>query len=61
MKVFNKFPADLNLTYIDELKHFIDCCKNKKNTLAPLEDGIDTMKLILAAEKSHADEKLENV
>jgi predicted dehydrogenase len=59
LKVFNKFPTDLNLTYINEIKHFLDCCKNKKNTFAPLEDGIDTMKLILAAEKSHKNENLE--
>tara|TARA_B100001059_G_C17826125_1_gene581490 strand:+ start:2467 stop:3465 length:999 start_codon:yes stop_codon:yes gene_type:complete len=59
LKVFNKFQTDLNLTYIDEIKHFLDCCKNKKDTLAPLDDGIDTMKLILAAEKSHKTENLE--
>ena len=50
--LYNKFPSDFNLNYIDELKHFIDCCKKKKIPNASLEDGIDTMNLILSAYKS---------
>ena len=59
VKIFKKFPTDFNLTYINEIKHFIECCENKKKTFASLEDGIDTMKLILAAEKSHQNKSLE--
>ena len=59
VKIYNKFPNDLNLTYINEVKHFLECCETKKKTFASLEDGIDTMKLILAAEKSHQNKSLE--
>ena len=59
VKIFKKFPTDFNLTYINEIKHFLECCQNKKKTFASLEDGIDTMKLILAAEKSHQNKSLE--
>ncbi len=59
--VHNKFPTDFNLTYINEMKHFLDCCKNKKKTLAPLNDGIDTMKLIKAAEQSHQNNSFQKI
>ena len=43
--------SDFNQNYIDELKHFIGCCKGDESPLA-LQDGIETMELILAAYKS---------
>ena len=60
-RIFNKFINDFNLAYIDELNHFIACCKNQKKPLASLEDGIETMELILSAERSHRTGKLEKV
>ncbi len=50
--VYQKFSSDFNLNYIDELKHFIRCCKGSESPLASLQDGIETMELILAAYKS---------
>ena len=59
--VFKKFPADFNLAYIAELNHFIACCQGREKPLASLQDGIETMELILAAEKSHASGRVEEV
>ena len=47
--IFNEFSSDFNLNYITELKHFIACCEGKEIPLAPLQDGIETMELILSA------------
>lgn len=53
VEVFKKFPADFNLSYIEELRHFIACCEGREQPIATLQEGIETMELILAAEKSH--------
>ncbi len=55
------FPSDFNLCYIDEIKRFISCCQGKKKPLADLQVGIETMELILAAEKSYQSQKVEQV
>ncbi len=55
--IFKKFDKDFNNSYIEELKHFNDCVKNNKQTIANLDVGIDTMKLIEAAEKSSLEKK----
>jgi predicted dehydrogenase len=34
--------------YKDELDHFMNCIKNKKNTINSLDDAIDTLKIALA-------------
>ena len=49
----------VNQSYVDELKHFITCFKENKKNKASLEEGIHTMKLILAAEKSELSKKEE--
>ena len=49
------------MSYIEELKHFIECFKNEKQTKIPLEEGIETMRLILAAEESQISKKEENL
>lgn len=51
--LYKKFPADFNLAYIEEIKHFIACCLGKAKPMATLEEGIETMQLILAAEESY--------
>ncbi len=43
---------DYNQMYLDELTHFIDCIKNKKLTINPIYDGIQTLKIALAIKKS---------
>ena len=51
-QVFRKFPPDFNLNYIEELKHFIACCEGRETPRATLQEGIETMELILAAYRS---------
>ena len=58
---YRKFPADFNLAYVEQLKHFIACCEGREKPLAPLQDGIETMELIMAAENSQETKKMERV
>ena len=60
-KIYSDFEKDFNISYQNELKHFINSCKNNKETDIPLEVGIETLKLILAAEKSQETKKEETV
>lgn len=55
------FKKDANEMYINEMQHFLDCVKNRKRPLIPLEEGVHTMKIILASEKSSKTRKLELV
>ena len=59
MEVFNKFPKDFNLNYIDEINNFINSCNQKDKVMTSLEEGIKTMNLILAAKQSHKTGKKE--
>ena len=53
LETFENFEKDFNSCYLEELKHFITSFKKNEKSNIPLEEGIHTMKLILAAEKSH--------
>ena len=55
---YNDFDNDFNNSYKEEIKHFLDCVKNNSRPSIPLEDGIDTMKLILGCEKSYNQKKV---
>lgn len=59
--VYRDFPSDFNLCYIEEIKRFISCCQGKAKPLADLQTGIETMELIIAAQKSHQSQKAEQV
>ncbi len=59
--IFNEFDEDFNNCYIDELNMFISACKDKSLDIPDLNVGIDTMKLILEAEKSHKSKKIEYI
>jgi len=61
VEVFRKFPTDFNLNYLDETKHFIDCCNKEATPIATLREGIETMELILSAERSHSSNSTETV
>lgn len=58
---FENLDKDFNNCYIKEMRHFINCCGGKEKSISPLEDGIDTMKLIIAAENSHQKKMLIDV
>jgi len=49
---------DRNDMYVNEMKHFLDCLKNKKKPLIDLAQGIDVLKIALAAKKSAQSSKI---
>lgn len=49
---FRKFSPDFNLNYITEINHFIACCEGREEPRATLQEGIETMELILGAYRS---------
>tara|TARA_B100001057_G_scaffold497538_1_gene601911 strand:- start:757 stop:1761 length:1005 start_codon:yes stop_codon:yes gene_type:complete len=59
LETFENFDKDFNNCYIEELKHFISSYQSQNKSNIPLEDGIHTMQLILAAEKSENSKKEE--
>lgn len=40
-----------NTMFIDEMKHFLYCIKKRKQTLIPLKEGIDVLKIALEAKR----------
>jgi len=44
--------------YVDEINHFIDCINRKKQTINPLIDGIQILKIALAAKRSTKTKKM---
>ncbi|MBP9853709.1 MAG: Gfo/Idh/MocA family oxidoreductase [Candidatus Omnitrophica bacterium] len=58
---YRKFPTDFNLCYIQELKNFLAACEGKEEPKANLQVGIETMELILSAEKSQVTRKFEKI
>ena len=47
-----------NEMYIDEVKHFLKCVKNRKKTINNLHDGIKTMNIALKMKKSAKNRKI---
>lgn len=47
-----------NQMYIDEIKNFIKCVKERKKTINDLDDGIITMNMALAIKKSAKNKKI---
>jgi len=43
---------DLNTMYVEEVKHFLQCVKDRKETLTPVEVGAEVLRLICAAKES---------
>ena len=41
-----------NFSYVEQLKHFIKCVKQRKKTINDIEQGIATLKIALAMKKS---------
>mgnify|MGYP001278845267 CR=1 FL=1 len=50
--IYEDFPKNFNEVYLDEMRHFFECCQDDIKPSASLDDGIHTMKLIAEAEKS---------
>ena len=47
-----------NKMYVDELKHFLNCVKNRTKTINTLNDGIKTLNIALAIKKSSQESKI---
>ena len=60
-EVFKKLTKDFNQNYIDEINNFIASCDNKEDVRTTLDEGIQTMNLILAAKKSQISGKSEKL
>ena len=43
---------DMNQTYVDEMSHFISCIENKEKPLISITDGLEVLKIALAAKES---------
>lgn len=52
---------DINMTYLEELSHFVDCIRKRKKTLNDLKEGTYTLKVALAIKKSSKLRKLQVV
>jgi len=49
---FNYKNFQRNTQFIDELQYFLNCVKNKKQTINPVHEGLVPLKISLAAKKS---------
>jgi len=50
--IFKPKTFERNDMYVDEIKHFLKCVKNRKKTINTIEEGINTMNIALAMKKS---------
>tara|TARA_B100001540_G_scaffold62054_1_gene55849 strand:- start:1081 stop:2064 length:984 start_codon:yes stop_codon:yes gene_type:complete len=50
--LFHDRNHERNQMYIDEIKHFFKCVKNREQTINNLEAGIETMNIALAIKRS---------
>ncbi|WP_371504472.1 Gfo/Idh/MocA family protein [Nitrosopumilus adriaticus] len=55
---FEDTAYDRNDMYVDELDHFLNCIKLRKNTINDLSQGIETTKIALAILKSSQNNKV---
>jgi len=58
--VISKPSFDLNTIYIDELKHFIQCIKNKKFSSNPITVGAEVLKTVFLIKKSAKEKRMLN-
>ena len=49
---------DINQTYIDEIVHFRNCIKGKEEPLIDITDGLEVLKIVLAAKESAKDGRI---
>ncbi len=50
-----------NGMYVDEIKHFLNCTKQRKQTMNPLHEGIETLRIALSIKKSSKTGRLTRV
>ena len=52
---------DMYTSYVEEMKHFLKCVKQRKETINNLEQGVITLKIALAIKKASQIKKSVNV
>lgn len=55
------FPDGLNKAFASQLSHFLDLLHKKGKPLVPLEEGIKTLRIALAAKQSHEKNKIVDI
>jgi predicted dehydrogenase len=64
-KVWTAYPQpetwELNQMYVDEMKHFVDCLKQKRRTVLPIPEAAALMQVVFAAKASSAQGKMVSV
>ncbi|MDC3412174.1 Gfo/Idh/MocA family oxidoreductase [Aquibacillus sp. 3ASR75-11] len=48
----DKLDFDFNQAFVNEINHFVDCCLNGTETIAPVSDGVQVMKMLNAVYES---------
>ncbi len=51
----------VNDMYVDEMKHFLECVREKRPTVLPIEEAISVMQIAFAAKASARDERLVTI
>ena len=54
----NPKSFDRNKMFLAEMRHFLACIKKKEQPLCTLEDGIESLRIVLAAKKSVEEKRL---
>jgi len=52
---------DLNMMYVEEMKHFLDCVRNGKQTVMDIHSGVKILQAILAAKESARDGQIKKI
>ena len=52
---------DRNFSYVEQLKHFLKCVKERKETINNLEQGISTLEIVLAIKTASIENRMTNV
>jgi predicted dehydrogenase len=52
---------DLNMMYVEEMKHFLDCVQNGKQTVTDIHSGVKILQAILAAKESARDGQIKKI
>jgi predicted dehydrogenase len=60
-EVRNFSGFERNQLFIDQLKHFLDCVKSRTKPIVDLHDGLQSLRMALAAKKSIETHELINL
>ena len=45
--------------YKDEISHYVECVRNRKKSINPINEGVKTLKIALAVIKSSKTKRME--